>query len=499
MAAKLQHIQNLRHIFQRSVDSVRPAQLLSESNQYALRPQLSEKDGQQLSINIQGKILDLTHKHCHVVGFGKAVLGMAVQLEKSLDKNLVSGVLSIPMGTRQQFNNMPEMQLSKQTVIDIIEGAPNNQPDEHAFVAAQRIKEVAASMTENDILFVLISGGGSALLPLPRPPLTLTEKMQLVRRLANCGASIDEMNVVRIALSDIKGGRLAAAARNAFAVISFVISDVVGDPVDIIASGPTCSAISKRQTAKEVLEKYALWSYLPAHIRALVESPVAKEQITPGRNNSVYVVGDNRVATAQAVQVALKCGYNPFIASTTVEGEVQDLVCRYKNFLQSICDFRRNKLDENELKKLFPFDARIFQHFLKTLRVCERTEKPLLLILAGEPTVKVSGTGLGGRSQEIALRMARALHENPEFNNVIFLSAGTDGIDGPTPAAGAIGCDLVIRDFLEDSSKNLGDVQAYLQNSDSYNFYKNLKSGEYHVLTGHTGTNVMDIQLLLIL
>ncbi|XP_054743845.1 glycerate kinase [Anastrepha obliqua] len=498
MSTKLQHIQNLRHIFQRSVESVRPAQLLSEANQYALRPQANE-DGRCLSIQIQGKTLDITRKHCHVVGFGKAVLGMVVQLEKSLEKRLVSGILSIPVGTRQQFEDVPEMQLSPNSIIEVIEGAPNNQPDEHAFEAARRIKALAASMTENDILFVLISGGGSALLPLPRPPLTLPEKMQLVRRLANCGASIDEMNVVRIALSDIKGGGLAAAARNAFGVISFVISDVVGDPVDIIASGPTCGVISKRHTAKEVLEKYELWTDLSEHIKALVEQPKAKIQMMPGRNNSIYIVGDNRVATACAVQEALQCGYNPFVASTTVEGEVQQLVSQYKDFLHNICNFRKGTLDELELKNRFPFDTRIFEHFLKTLLLCERTQKPLLLILAGEPTVKVTGSGLGGRNQELALRLALTLYEHADMENIIFLSAGTDGIDGPTPAAGAIGCDIVIRDFLKDTSMNLNNVQTYLQNSNSYNFYKNLNGGEYHVLTGHTGTNVMDLQLMLIL
>ncbi|XP_036328312.1 glycerate kinase-like [Rhagoletis pomonella] len=497
MSAKLQHIQNLRHIFQRSAESVRPAQLLSETNQYILRPQPSE-DGRRLSIQIQGKTLDITRKHCHVVGFGKAVLGMAVQLEKSLGNRLVSGVLSIPVGTRQRFRDVPEMQLPTNSIIEIFEGAPNNQPDEQALQAAQRIKALAANMTENDILFVLISGGGSALLPLPRTSLKLSEKMQLVRRLANCGASIDEMNVLRIALSDIKGGRLAAAARNAFAVVSFVISDVVGDPVDIIASGPTCCALAKRLSAKEVLEKYELFADLPEHIRVLVEQPEVKAEMEPARNNYIYMVGDNRVATAQAVQEALQCGYNPFIASTTVEGEVQELVSQYKDFLQDLCSFRKGALDEHELKKRFPFDARIFQHFLKTLLMCERTKKPLLLILAGEPTVKVTGTGLGGRNQELALRLALALYENADFENVIFLSAGTDGIDGPTPAAGAIGCDLVISDFLKNTSMSLNNVQAYLQNSDSYNFYKNLNGGEYHVLTGHTGTNVMDLQFLLI-
>ncbi|XP_067626166.1 glycerate kinase [Eurosta solidaginis] len=496
MSTKLQHIQNLRQIFQHSVESVRPAQLLSEANQYALRPQLNE-DGRRLSIQIQGKTLDITHKHCHVVGFGKAVLGMAVQLEKSLDKRLKSGVLSIPFGTRKQFCDVPEMQLPTNSVIEVIEGAHNNQPDERALEAARRIKTLAASMTENDILFVLISGGGSALLPLPRTPLTLLEKMQLVRHLANCGASIDEMNVVRIALSDIKGGRLAVAGRNAFAIISFVISDIVSNPVDLIASGPTCALTAKRCTAKEVLEKYEMWSDLPERIRALVVQPEAQELCEPGRNNSIYVVGDNRIATAKAMQEALQYGYNACIVSTTIGKEVQQLVKQYTDFLQSICNFRKGVLDESELKQHFSYDARIFQHFLKTLRMCERTQNPLLLIFAGEPTVKVTGSGLGGRNQELALRMALTLHENADFKNFVFLSAGTDGIDGPTPAAGAIGCDLVISEFLNDSSKNLNDVLKFLKNNDSYNFYKNLGNGEYHVITGHTGTNVMDLQFLL--
>ncbi|XP_005178150.1 glycerate kinase [Musca domestica] len=499
MYNRWQHLQNLKNIFLKSVESVRPHNLLSARNNYNLEPR---SEGNRVFIQLQGKRVDITNKRCHAVGFGKAVLGMAVELEKALGDALKQGILSIPKGSQQQFRDLKEMCLKENTVFRVFEGAENNQPDTTALQAAKEIKLLAESLNGNDILFVLISGGGSALLPLPKDPIKLNEKMQLVKNLSNKGASIQEMNQVRIALSAIKGGQLAAAASQASAVISFVISDIVGDPVDLIASGPTwvsSTAVGTRQTtAEEILNKYDLWQDLPDHMKILITSGSDKE-VLPQPNNSIYVVGDNRVATSAAVAEAMSCNYNPFIASTTMQGDIEGLTKTYCDFLRAIYDFQEGLIEEYELRKRFPFDSRIFQHFLKTLLMCQKSEKPLLLITAGEPTVKVSGCGLGGRNQELALRLALEFYREERLRKVCFLSAGTDGIDGPTNAAGALACSEVVQDFLYSKSKEISDLIAFVENNDSYNFYKQLKQGDYHVMTGHTGTNVMDLHLFLLL
>lgn len=387
MSAHLKHLTNLRNIFLKSVEAVRPKNLLAAGNNYNLEPR--QLDNGKTCIQVQGKLVDITNKKCHVVGFGKAVLGMAVQLETSLGDYLHKGIISIPKGSRQQFKGIKEMSLNDSSSIKVYEGAENNQPDENALEAAKEIKKLAESMTQNDVLFVLISGGGSALLPLPKPPLKLQQKMQLIKNLSNCGASIQEMNIVRIALSAIKGGQLAEAASQAYAVISFVISDIVGDPVDLIASGPTWCSSAKHQKAEDILKKFNLWQNLEDDIKNLLISEPTKE-VLPLKNNSIYVVGDNKVAAAAAVHEALTLDYNPFIASTCIQGEVSSLVSKYCDFLKNIYSFKDGLIGEKELSDNFPFDSRTFQHFLKTLLMCEKTQKPLLLIMAGEPTVKVN-------------------------------------------------------------------------------------------------------------
>ncbi|XP_055840163.1 glycerate kinase [Episyrphus balteatus] len=485
------HLENLRKIFIKSVESVRPANLFDRTK-YALQPKLDEN--KRVVIKIQGKTFDISRKRCHVVGFGKAVLGMAVQLEKSLEKRLVSGVLSIPLGTLKQFKDDSSMQLSADTKIEIFEGAPNNQPDQVALEAAKNIKELAERMGENDILFVLISGGGSALLPMPKIPIQLEQKQNLIKRISLQGASIDEMNIVRIALSDVKGGRLAVAAKKAFAVISFVISDIVNDPVDLIASGPTSPIRSRKLRAHDILKKYHLWQDLTQEVQNMIQNDDIPE--TPGLNNTIYIVGDNKVATETSVSESVVLGYNPFILSTSIQGTIDDVLKSYKILLESLKRYQNEEITEDDFLEVFPFDCRIFKHFIKTVQMSKKAGKPLLLILAGEPTVHVIGSGVGGRNQELAMRMSLELFTNPLLRDVCFLSAGTDGIDGPCSAAGAIGCSLVVEEFLKTAK--MEELNKFLEENDSYNFYKNLCDGCFHVVTGHTGTNVMDLHFILV-
>lgn len=293
-------------------------------------------------------------------------------------------------GSRQQFYGTKYMCLKDDSVFKVFEGAENNQPDDVAQQAAKEIKQLAEDLTEKDILFVLISGGGSALLPLPKAPLQLNEKMKLIKQLSNRGASIQEMNQVRIALSSIKGGQLAAAASQASSVISFVISDIVDDPLDLIASGPTCASTTSRKIApEEILKKYLLWQELPEQIQIIITKSAEDVKPSSLKDNFIYVVGDNTVATSAAATKALEYDYIPVIASTTIQGEMVDLTKTYCNFLQTIYDFRDGIIDELDLSKAFPFDSSKFQHFLKSLLQSKADSRPLLLITAGEPTVKV--------------------------------------------------------------------------------------------------------------
>uniref|UniRef100_A0A1A9VZW2 Glycerate kinase n=1 Tax=Glossina brevipalpis TaxID=37001 RepID=A0A1A9VZW2_9MUSC len=488
------HLNNLKNIFLEAVDAVRPSHLLSVKNNFNLQPTQS---GENLFIKIDGNLWNIANKRCHVVGFGKAVLGMAVQLEKALYQHIETGILSIPKGSRDQFQDQADMQLSSDTIFRIYEGAEHNQPDETALQAAVEIKHLAKSLDQDDILFVLISGGGSALLPMPRPPINLEEKMSLIRDLSKRGASIQELNIVRIALSDIKGGRLALAASQAHAVISFIISDIVGDSIDLIASGPTWpgSISAKYPKPNEILKRYLLWDNLEKNLQKMLSQAPTKA-FKGIKNNHIHIIGDNHIATVAAKLQAIIFNYNPCIISTTIQGSLEDLVDQYCHFLKSIYDFQENIITPEELKKTFPLDDETFKKLLICLKLTETRKKPLLLITAGEPTVK--GNGLGGRNQELSLRLSKRFFEDPQLRDVYFLSAGTDGIDGPTDAAGAIGCYEVVQDFLDEGGNDLEKLQTYLEENDSYNFYKKLSDSEYQIFTGHTGTNVMDLHLLLL-
>lgn len=492
MAHLRPHLDNLRTIFLRSVEAVVPSNLF-EPSKYTLTPKL-ENDTEL--INIQGTTYDLFNKQCYIVGFGKAVLGMAVRLERSLTKHLVSGILSVPLGTKQKFIHDPNMQLSYRTKIKVYECAPNNQPDEAAMEVAEQIRELALKMGPDDVLFVLISGGGSALLPLPIPTIQLEQKQELIQNLSNCGANIKEMNIVRIALSEIKGGRLAAAAKNASAVISLVISDVVHDPLDLIASGPTVPYNVKNTKALNILQKYKLWDDLPEEIQDPIIFDDLPEQ--PGPNNAVYIVASNKIATEKSAIEGENFGYIPFVVSTSIQGTIHKVQKLYLYLIELIRQFQYGEITEEDFEDKFPFNPNVFDGFLKCVKKSFRQEKPLLLIFGGEPTVQVTGTGKGGRSQELAMRMSLAFYEGKcEFGDVSFLSAGTDGIDGPTSAAGALGSRLVVEEFFKERNKSVANYENFLYHNDSYTFYKYICK-DFHIVTGHTGTNVMDLHYLLI-
>lgn len=289
------------------------------------------------------------------------------------------------------------------------------------------------------------------MLPVPAPPLTLAEKQEVTRELLRAGANIHELNTVRKHLSAIKGGQLAAAAYPA-TVLALILSDVIGDDLDVIGSGPTVPDRSTAADALAVLNKYDV-RISPQLLR---ETPKPGDPAFAGVQN--LIVGSNRLAMDGAAQKARELGYRTLALSSTIDGETRDI-------------------------------ARMHAAIAREVVACGRpVRRPACILSGGETTVTVRGLGQGGRNQEFVLAAALALESSP---GVVIFSAGTDGIDGPTPAAGAIADANTIA-----AARALGlDPQAYLDDNDSYHFFKRIKS---LVITGPTGTNVMDIRLLLI-
>ena len=369
-----------------------------------------------------------------VIGAGKASAAMARAVERVLGRRIAGGVVNVPDGTAAKVRRIALMPASHPI------------PDERGVEGSRRILEIARNAGPRDLLVCLISGGASALLPSPAPPLTLGAKQEITRKLLHAGATIHELNTVRKHLSLIKGGQLAAAAHPA-TVITLVLSDVIGDDLDVIGSGPTVGDPSTVEHAASVLRKYGV--SIPAAV--LRETP----KLTQAQN---LIVGGNRLAMDAAAHKAKELGYHTLVLSSCVDGEAREVAGMHAAIVKEI------------------------------LAAGRPVRRPACVLSGGETTVTVRGTGLGGRNQEFVLAAAIAL--DGQQPATVF-SAGTDGLDGPTDAAGAIADERTIARARE---MNL-DAREFLENNDSYHFFERLDA---LVKTGPTGTNVMDVRILLV-
>ncbi|KOB75133.1 putative Glycerate kinase [Operophtera brumata] len=509
---------DLLQVFKASYTAVLPQHIVRKHVQY---------DKYTDTLQVTGKKIPLADKKLYMVGAGKGVQYLAKEIDKLMGPRIEKGIVSIPEGSLD-----PDTTSYR---IDYREGAKDNLPDKNAESTAKLIKELASSLTCDNVLLVLITGGGSALLPLPIEPITLEEKTQLIKKLANSGADITELNIVRKRLSAIKGGKLANCS--ASRIITMIISDIVDDPFDLIASGPTVQNTDDPQMAIDVLQQYNLYDALPKSIKEVLDKegdsaniPSAKfqnfrEDSNVNSNNEQENDSNKELPTAQVLNFLLASNrmsineakqqlnllnaahiksnqgcYFPIIISRSVTGNVKDVALKYYKLTQLFGDYLRENLEYDTLcssvKKIDIRGVQIERDFKK---LCDKStkEKTICLILAGETTVEVKGTGKGGRNQQLPLEFSKVLHkykEHLEHLNVYMLSAGTDGIDGPTDAAGAIGH---INLFSESMEAGI-DVNKYIDNNDSYTFYKTFNNGMYHIKTGHTNTNVMDIHLIAI-
>ncbi len=408
-------------------------------------------------VRVRGLELDLAARdRVFIIAFGKAAAAMGEALAAVLDDRLTAGLVVAPGPSGRAGSRLEYLEASHPV------------PDARSVEAARRALEIAAAAGERDLVFVCISGGGSSLLSLPAEGIALDKKRRLADDLMRAGADIRELNAVRKHLSAVKGGLLARAAHPA-EVVTLAISDVVGDDLGTIASGPTHWDATTFADARAVLEKYGLWDGASALIRArfeegergLVEETLKEGDPVFGRVRS-FVIGDNMTALRAAKREAEKRGFEPIFLSSSDGGEARRTAAGYAAFLAELA--------------------------------CSAAAlpRPLCLLAGGELTVTVTGRGRGGRNTEFVLAAVVEMEKAGVSGlDWLILSLGTDGIDGPTDAAGAWADAATF-----GRARSLGlDPAALLDDNDSYGLFK--QTGNL-IVTGPTGTNVMDLRVFLL-
>jgi len=411
-------------------------------------------------VRLDGTVLHIGDQDYHlahytrvlVVGMGKASPQMGVALEDILGDRITGGLINTKYEHGESLKH-----------IEVVEcGHP--VPDEAGVDGANRILALLDEADEQTLVICVISGGGSALTPAPVQGVSLSDKQETTRLLLACGANIVELNAIRKHLSRIKGGGMARVAFPA-TVVALMLSDVIGDPMDVIASGPTVPDTSTFQTCMDILNKYDLFDKLPESVRLRFKVGLDGDiEDTPKPGDAALskvqnlVVGSNGLAVSAAVEKAQALGYNTLVLSTRVEGEAREVAYVYAGIAKEIVASGQ------------PIGA------------------PACVISGGETTVLVRGKGKGGRNQELALSAAIQL---AGCEHVVMLSGGTDGTDGPTDAAGAI---VDGQTIARATHKDISAL-AHLKNNDAYHFFKPLDD---LIMTGATGTNVADVAFVMV-
>ena len=387
-----------------------------------------------------------------VVGAGKADAPMAQAVESLLGERVSDGVIVVKDG-----HGLPLQRVR-------VHEAGHPVPDERGLRGGEKILSLVRGAGERDLVICLISGGGSALLVSPAEGVTLKDKQKVTQLLLACGASIHEMNTVRKHLSRVKGGGLAQAAHPA-TVVSLVLSDVIGDDLDTIASGPTVPDSTTFRQAEQILVRYGIWDQVPRSVRTYTEKGVKgeiAETPKPGdpsfQRDAWELVGTNLQALKAARKEAERLGYRTIILSGMMEGEAREVAKAHAAIAKEVLS------SENPLAP------------------------PACVLSGGETTVTLQGDGKGGRNTEFALASAIALEG---VDHVIVLSGGTDGTDGPTDAAGAFADGETVPRARQEGL----DPTDYLRRNDSYAFFETLGG---LVITGPTRTNVMDVCIMLV-
>jgi len=393
-------------------------------------------------------------KNIFVVGGGKASGRMAEALEEVLGEHIRDGAINVPQGS-------PPYQVRKVK----LQQASHPIPDVAGVRGTSQMLALVGQAEENDIVFCLLSGGGSSLMPQPCSGVSLRDKRRVTDALLRSGATINEINTVRKHISSFKGGWLAKRAYPA-TVVNLILSDVVGDPLDSIASGPTVPDSTTFGDAVEILKRYKLWSKVPSSVRkVLLDGRKGLVPETPKAGDRAFakvyniIVGNNMTATLAAYTSFEKAGLNALLLTSRLEGQARDVGTVFASVAKEV------------------------------VASGNPVPKQAGIVAGGETTVTVVGRGKGGRNQEIALGAALRIGDT---DGVVVASMSTDGVDGPTDAAGAIADGRTVL-----RSKRLGlDARKFLAENDSYSFFSRL--GDL-VFTGPTGTNVGDVSVIVVL
>ena len=402
---------------------------------------------------VSGTRLELNdYDRIWVVGAGKGAAPMAQAIEDLLGERIFDGAIVVKDG-----HGLPLKRVR-------IHEAGHPVPDQRGVQGGEDILSLVKRAKERDLVVCLLSGGGSALMVAPAQGVSLKDKQEVTRLLLACGATIHEINAVRKHLSRIKGGGLARSAHPA-TVVSLILSDVIGDDLDVIASGPVVPDPSTFHQAEAVLKRHRIWEEVPKSVREHIERGVngeigetAKPGDTSFRNDITALVGTNLQALEAARKEAELQGYSPLILSAMVEGETREAAKMHAGIAKEI------------IASGHPIPA------------------PACILFGGETTVTLQGKGKGGRNMEFALASALALEGE---KHVVVLSGGTDGTDGPTDAAGAI----VDGETVGRARSQGLDPVDHLRRNDAYPLFQSL--GDL-VITGPTRTNVMDVCIMLV-
>ena len=436
-----------KDIFSKALSAVDPSKILKDRIRI-------EKDRLWIRIEENSeKNFDLNTFHkIFLVGTGKASNSMAKAVEEIFGDRMTKGVVTTKYG-----HLLP---LKKTEIIE----AGHPIPDQKGYEGAKKIQGLLKKSGPKDLVIFILSGGGSALLPFPADGIELKEKQEMTQLLLDCGADIKEINTIRKHISRMKGGWLTRWAYPS-TVIGFILSDVVGDQLDVIGSGPTVPDPSTFEEAWEILKKYDLLNEIaPSIQKHLILGKEGKVEETPKPGDVVFervynsLIGSNILALRAAEKEATSLGLNTLILSSSIEGETRE-ASRFHTAIAKEVISSGNPIP-----------------------------KPACILSGGETTVTIKGKGLGGRNQEFAL--AGAL-EISGIEKVVLLSGGTDGTDGPTDASGAM-----VDHTTVHRAKSMGlDPKAHLENNDAYPFFQKL--GDL-LITGPTYTNVMDVRILLV-
>jgi glycerate 2-kinase len=454
-----QAYRDLESIFHAGVERVNPRELIRAGLRL---------EGEQLTVRSESTSLAIDLEEFErivVLGAGKASAAMAAGLEQVLGERITEGVVVVKYGHTEDLKR-----------IRLIE-AGHPIPDEQGVRGAEAVAALAREADDKTLVVNLVSGGGSAILPAPfqgqgsggRLTLSLEDKRRATRVLLACGATIQEFNCIRKHISALKGGRLAELLHPARS-LNLILSDVVGDRLDTIASGLTVADETTFSQALAIVGKYGIEEQLPASVVDLLRRGAAGEfPETPKPGDPVFaavtnvLLGTNYTALSAAARKAQQLGYAPVVLSSRVVGEAREVA----KVLAAIA------LDMKNLEFL--------------------ARKPACLLCGGETTVTLRGKGLGGRNQELALAFLQEIAgaEAAAAEGIFFLSGATDGNDGPTDAAGA----FASADILEQARRQELSVPSYLEKNDSYHFYEAVGG---LLKTGPTNTNVCDLQICLV-